>query len=935
VELLARAVHATHEKGVVHRDLKPANVLLAAGDPEHGVRLGGPEEGSYFQPKVTDFGLAKLLAGAGPTLTYSGAVLGTPSYMAPEQAAGQARAVGPAADVYALGAILYELLTGRPPFQAETPLETLLQVQSQEPVSPSRLQPKLPHDLATICPKCLAKEVPRRYASAQALADDLGRFLAGEPVRARPTGRGERLVKWARRRPALAALIALGVAMAGGLAGGGWWYAAQERPHALRETALRQEADTNAELSRRQTRNARRAESDARNQRDAALLNLYVSQINLAQREWEAGHVARVVELLEACLPREGEKDLRGFEWHYLWALCNGELLTLRGHTTMSVAWAPDGRRLAAGGADRTVHVWDADSGRKVHALAGHTAWVWTVVFSRDGRRLASATGGRWNEGGEVKVWDAVRGREVCTLQQRIGRVSALVFSPDGRRLVTADSDRGPATRISPVSVWDATTGRLVRSFRLAGPLYSAKLVFSPDGQRLAWASHQAAGVCDPATGRLLLSVPTGDETYELAFRPDNQRLATADESGTVEVWDAAGGGAGKPRKPLLTLKGHSALVTGLAFSPDGVRLASVDANGVGRVWDGTTGAVLLTFKGHRGRVNCVGFRPDGRQLATGGEDGTVRVWEALTGPPGRLAFPQHSLPSGKQFVRAVAFRPDSQRLATVSDAVRVWEAATGQCLLRLEGSGPAGGVVFSPDGRRLAGPQSSEVAVWEVATGRQILRIKAGTPADIPPLAFSPEGRGLACPAGDGRTVKVWDVSGKTGEAAAPLLTVQGHTNPVRGLAFSRDGRLASHDGAVRIWDVSTGRGVVAAPLLTLPGFDSTCMALRPDGRRLAVGTRVGRVEIWDISAGSGERTKPALTFRGHTGWVLGVAFSPDGRRLASASEDKTVKVWEAATGQEILSLKGAPADTLVGVAFSPDGRSLAAWGSDRSVKV
>jgi WD40 repeat protein len=902
VETLARGVHAAHQAGVVHRDLKPANVLLTAD----GI------------PKVTDFGLAKRLD-VDTGQTQSGAIVGTPSYMAPEQAAGRPKDVGPAADVYALGAILYELLTGRPPFRAATPLDTVLQVVGDDPVPPRRLQPMVPRDLETVCLKCLDKQPRRRYASAAALAADLRRFLAGEPVTARPVTSVERALKWARRRPAVAGLLLLvaAVTLTGvGLVAWKWREAEYQRGLVVRKAGEAQQARTATEQQ------LLRAETA-----------LYVNQVAQAQRALRDFDLGGAERLLDECQP-----DKRHWEHGYLTALLRRRLRTLAGHTARvgGVAFGPDGKTIASGGADQAVLLWDVGTGRKRATLGRHRGHVLGVAFSRDGRRLASA-GGVWDEqarryvSGEVKVWDVAEGRELLSLGRGTSAVHGVAFSPDGSRLAGACADQ-------TVRVWDAATGHNLLT--LAGHSRPVLAVaFHPDGKLLASAGgDMTVKVWDTATGKERLTLPRqAGLVHGVAFSPDGTRLASAGGIGTqsieLAVWDVATG------KRTLTLTGHTAVVRAVAYSADGRRLASASDDGTVRLWDTATGKAVLTLRGHSGPVTAVAVSPDGRHVASAGEDRTVKVWD--TGVVREGLTLRH--PDG---VYSVAFSPDGKRLASSTGPdprkpgeIRVWDLAAGKEPLLFPGQiGTVWCVAFSPDGTRLAtGGYRGMLKLWDSATGRE-LQTLPGHSDLVASVAFSPDGTRLASAGGDRHgnrpgEVKVWDLAG-----GKEVLALPGLTGCFLRVAFSPDGtRLACysvHDQAVKVWDALTGREE-----LTLPGpAESFALAFSPDGARLASaggimdpsGTAVvaGEVKVWDAATG-----KEALALRGPAA-VTSLAFSPDGARVAAACRDGSVRLWDAALGQPTLTLT-EHAGPVTSIAFSPDGTRMGTASLDGTVKV
>ena len=876
VAIVARAVDYAHRRGILHRDLKPSNILL----DRQGV------------PHVADFGLARRAGDEGAS-TVADAIVGTPSYMAPEQAEGRREAVTTSADVYGLGATLYDLLTGRAPFRGDSALGVLRQVREREPDRPRSIEPGVPRDLETICLKCLAKDPGRRYPSAESLADDLDRWLGGRPIAARRASMAERAVMWARRRPTAAALVLACLL-----------------------------ATSAAALAVRGARSAERWKAEVAHQEAAraqAEVDGYADRIAAAERAWTSNDLDRANALLDECPER-----LRRWEWHYLRRLCHDELRTLMGHNGVAcgVAFSPRASVLTCCEHRGGLTIWDASADREVCQLRGHDGTAFGVAFDAKGTRLAAA-----GSDGLVRVWDVPTGRLLRSMPGHGKWAAAVAFSPDGSRIASGGADR-------TVRIWDAATGEplLALEGHAGGVLGVA---FAPDGSKLASAGADGSIVLwDSRTGREERRLPGHAEAARcVAFSPDGSRLASGGADRSVRIWDVGSG------REVLAFRAASARVDGLAFSPDGSSIATGGLDRSVKVWDASTGREIASYRGHEAPVFSVAYSPDGRLLASASQDAVVKIWDATVAPEARALRTAR----GVRWSGGVAFGPDGFVFAAGSDGtVAAWEASTGRSRSSFVGRVGLAGLAVAPTGPLIAALDvGGRVRLLDSSTGSERRTLRSdeegfasmtfgpdgsrfitggGSPVEVVQM---PGGKGVPPQAG-ARTVRVWETS--TGRE---ILQLRGHEGSVYGVADSPDGRLiasAGADGTVRVWDGSTGQERVvfrghAGPALAV--------AFAPDGRRVASTGADGTARVWDIAT-----ARQVFEVAAHSGWAMGVAFHPDGSRIASAGADGAVKVWDSENGRELLALRGH-LDRVHGVAFSPEGSRLASASDDGSVRV
>jgi WD40 repeat protein/tRNA A-37 threonylcarbamoyl transferase component Bud32 len=937
LDLFARvceAIQHAHTKAIIHRDIKPSNILVEV------------PEGAEPTPKVIDFGIAKAMAQklTEQTLfTERGQMIGTPEYMSPEQAEMGAGDIDTRSDVYALGVLLYELLTGERPFDLRRAaiLEIQRVIREVEPPKPStrltglgetatriaecrRTDPRtlsgtLRKELEWIPLKALRKDRTERYRSAADLGDDVRRYLAGEALEAGPESASYRLRKFVRRnRGPVLAVAAVFAALVLGVIGTGYGLVTAERETKranAEATAAREAEAQQARLVAEATRERDAAEEARRTIESSS----YIANVQMASEDFESRRFGRVRQRLDAC-----PEHLRGWEWFALDARSDRSLVRILGHTrpVESASFSPDGTRIVSVSYG-SARVWDAATGESLAELTGHTVFVCSASFSPDGTRIVTASRlpvGVVDDLGQfpgldgkrrfaesvdrtARVWDATTGASIIELTGHTGPVVSASFSPDGTRIVTA-SDNGTAR------IWDASTGESLAQLNgHSGEVSSAS--YSADGTRIVTASaDNTARVWDAATGARLAVLAGHEEPVKSAsFSPDGTRIITTAVNRTARIWNAATGTS------CAELTGHTGGVRSASFSPDGTRIVTTSWDHTAQIWEASTGELLAELIGHRAQVVSASFSPDGTRIVTASSDSTARTWDAATGES--IA----ELTGHIGAVVSASFSPDGTRIITSSldKTTRIWDASTGASIAELtEAKQTVNSASFSPDWTRIVTAPPYETArVWVASTGESLV-VLTGHTREVLFASFSLDGTRIVTASAD-RTARVWDAS--TGES---LVVLTGHTWEVQFASFSRDGTrivTASADTA-RVWDAATGESL--AELSGHRGLVRTA-SFNPDGTRIVTASEDRTARVWDASTGAS-----IIELTGHSGPVVSASFSPDGKRIVTASWDSTARIWDASTGASIIELTGH-SGPVVSASFSPDGKRIvtASWDS------
>jgi len=932
--LVCNAVQHAHQKGIIHRDLKPSNILVTLHD---GVPV----------PKIIDFGIAKATEGRLTDLTVYTQLhqfIGTPAYMSPEQAEMSGLDIDTRSDIYSLGVLLYELLTGDTPFDAKELLKKGLDeirrtIREVEPPKPStrltqqlvaadvrRLKssgmgdaateeeirassrrllqmkeiiPLLRGDLDWIVMKCLEKDRTRRYETANGLTMDLKRFLHNEPVVARPPSAVYRLEKLVRRNKiTFAAGTIVVLTLVVGLGMTTWAL--------LREHKARTEAD----LRRKEAEKARLDEQQQRLRAEAEELTArrfaYASDMNLVQQALAANNLGRAREVLQRNRPKPGQPDLRGWEWRYLWQRCRGDsLFTLykQPDSVMMVAFADEGKMVVFRDVFGVVRLWDPTNRKQIIELPG-VGQGRALAVSQDSTLLAyGSTNG--NRQPIVQLWNVRTQRAMAQLQNG-GFPVSLAFGRGGKTLAVYATDR-------VVRIWDLETQHVINRIQAQeSGGHQGAVALSPDGEWLAVGElNGEIRLLDLLTAGKDRRIGAADESVTaLAFSPDSKLLASgsgfADK--TIRLWTVATGEAAG------TLAGHDSWVSSLTFAPDARTLASASGDQTIRFWDVANHKQISLLRGHLNEVYSLAFSPDGKKLVSSSKDGEVKVWDATVNHGEQTSL---NLPVP---VFKFAFSPDSKDLVTLNrdGAVVVWDPVNARQREITSTVGGDGEMAISADGKLLAiGDQTGVLKVWDRPARREMTNfvLCAGRPLYV---EFPGRGKELFVVDCE-RKIRRWETD--FWREKAPWKIDQ----KANAACLSPDGRLLGsgyNDGTVTIWEVASGR-----LLERFMGHRRmvTGVAFSPDGKLMATGSEDGLTKLWDPDTG-----QELTALRGTLLSVHSVTVSSDGQRLATGSNAKeAVKLWDLPTWQEVANLEGH-GSFFYRTEFSPDGNVLVSVNID-----
>ena len=904
---IAEAVQYSHSQGVLHRDLKPSNVMLF---PVESAGLVGQARSELpFVPRLTDFGVAKLVADDvdGSTLGVSTLVMGTPAYMAPEQTGKLDFPIGSATDVYGLGVILFELLTGGTPFQGTNQASVFDQIRHTEPVGPRQLRPEIPRELETICLKCLEKKPTRRFKTSQELAEELGRFLRGEPITSRPVSPIERSLRWLQRKPMAAALMGVSIlaviAIVGLLAA---------RDYSLTKynedvTNLNRELTQAANHARELQQIAEKSESTTK---DA----LYAADINRAAAAWKSEDTLAMIEFLDRHVPKPGESDRRGFEWWYLrgQAYRSHRVLLEIGSAIYALCPSPDRQLIAAAGFDATVRLFDPQTGTISREIATGQTEVNGIAFSPDGKELATS-----GDDGTIRVWDLASGTQRLDFRAHPGKAFQLFFRPDGQEIVSSGDN--PVIRI-----FDAKTGqKRGECGHYSGEVHS--LVLDRNGESFATTHGANPGIAGTA---LLWDI----NTYE---RKKPVSIASLSPLRSVVVredrdWMIVSAREGKlisirlSENKFINMVQDLENAESLALHPKGELLAAGYRFGRIRFWNvSSTGELtpnqIQPWQAHQGQVYSLLWSDDGSSLVSAGHDGRVVSWSrsAIESPNPRRLETNHHL--------HFCVVPNTDYLAILEmraahDATILLNRRTGVRVAEIDDKG-LNEITASSDGRYVASlrrnPGYTDFYLLQVdnsvAGSVGLTQILAFTePGELQCLRFSPDSKSIAVsqhlkndpekPAD--HFIWIREIPNLESKKRIPIPNA-------KAMCYSADGRrLALAAGAgLTLWDLDSQCVVWEQPQIHL-----SVLTFSPDGQLVVTGGDDRLVVVRNSHDGS-------VRFRlaGHRAPVRQLTFSPDNRTLATSDDNHIVKLWSVAAGQELMEMSHL-ADTAGEMEFSSD---------------